>query len=120
MPTYDYECDKCKRTFEVFQSMTEPKFINHRDVTEGHEGLPEPCDGNITRLLGCGSAVIFKGTGWTPNFGGKTGQSMKKVDQALKAMGVEDASGGWTTKDDKTPPAPKKKGKAKYLGQTKI
>jgi putative FmdB family regulatory protein len=67
MPTYDYSCDKCNRTFEVFQSITAPKFTKHSDVTEGHDGLTEPCDGIITRLLGTGGTVIFKGEGFYCN-----------------------------------------------------
>ena len=100
MAIYVYECDKCKRKFEVRQGMNDPKFTNHRDVTEGHSGLKDVCEGTIHRLiLGC--AVIFKGTGWTPKFSNKTGHSLKKVDKALAAMGIEDASEGWSMSDEK-------------------
>ncbi len=53
MPTYDYECDKCKHKFEAFQSMT-AKLLKK---------CPE-CGGKITRLLGTGAGVIFKGSGF--------------------------------------------------------
>ena len=53
MPTYDYECDKCKHKFEVFESMT-AKHLKR---------CPE-CGGKVTRLLGTGSGVIFKGSGF--------------------------------------------------------
>ena len=53
MPTYDYECDKCKHKFEAFQLMT-AKLLKK---------CPE-CGGKITRLLGSGGGVIFKGSGF--------------------------------------------------------
>ena len=119
MPTYEYECDKCKRLFEVMQNMSDPKFTIHKDVTEGHAGLPEPCDGVIHRHIGGGGGVIFRGSGWTPRFGGKAGSAQKKMDQALKAAGIEDCSPGWTIADDKPKETKKTKGK-KYVGQLKV
>ena len=53
MPTYDYECDKCKHKFDAFQSMTAKHL----------KKCPE-CGGKVTRLIGTGSGVIFKGTGF--------------------------------------------------------
>ena len=53
MPTYDYECDKCKHKFEVFESMS----------AKHQKRCPE-CGGKVTRLLGTGSGVIFKGSGF--------------------------------------------------------
>lgn len=53
MPTYEYECNKCKHKFDAFQSMTAKHL----------KKCPE-CGGKVTRLLGTGSGVIFKGTGF--------------------------------------------------------
>ena len=53
MPTYEYECEKCKKRFDHFQSMTS-KLLKK---------CPE-CGGKITRLLGAGSGIIFKGSGF--------------------------------------------------------
>ena len=53
MPTYEYECDKCKHKFDAFQPMTAKHL----------KKCPE-CGGKVTRLLGTGSGVIFKGTGF--------------------------------------------------------
>ena len=52
MPTYDYECKNCG-TFEVFQSMSD----------EAMKTCPE-CQTEIKRLIGGGSGVIFKGSGF--------------------------------------------------------
>ena len=53
MPTYEYECSKCSDVFEVFQSMTEDRI----------KKCPE-CGGKVKRLIGTGSGVIFKGSGF--------------------------------------------------------
>ena len=55
MPNYDYECEKCGKRFEVFQSMNDPKLTD----------CPEPgCGGTVKRLLGTGGGIIFKGSGF--------------------------------------------------------
>lgn len=53
MPTYEYECDKCKKHFDIFQSMT----------AEAIKKCPE-CGGKFHRLIGGGSGIIFKGSGF--------------------------------------------------------
>ena len=53
MPTYDYQCTECGHTFEAFQSMTE----------EPLKKCPE-CNGKVKRLIGGGSGLIFKGSGF--------------------------------------------------------
>jgi putative FmdB family regulatory protein len=53
MPTYDYECSKCKYKFELFHKMSdEPK-----------AKCPK-CGKSAHRLIGGGSGVIFKGSGF--------------------------------------------------------
>ncbi len=55
MPNYDYECLKCEKRFEVFQSMNDAKLTD----------CPQPdCDGKVKRLLGTGGGIIFKGSGF--------------------------------------------------------
>ncbi|MEM9481221.1 MAG: FmdB family zinc ribbon protein [Verrucomicrobiota bacterium] len=55
MPTYDYHCEKCDRTFEVFQSMNDKRLRKCPD---------EECKGKVTRLIGTGAGIIFKGGGF--------------------------------------------------------
>ncbi len=55
MPNYDYECQKCGKRFEVFQSMNDAKLTDCPDST---------CDGTVKRLLGTGGGIIFKGSGF--------------------------------------------------------
>jgi putative FmdB family regulatory protein len=61
MPTYEYECAKCKKTFEAFQSMKD----------EAYKTCPkDKClmktwgKGKVKRLLGAGAGLIFKGSGF--------------------------------------------------------
>jgi putative FmdB family regulatory protein len=54
MPTYDYECDACGHTFDVFQSISEPK----------KRKCPECKKPKLRRLFGAGAAVVFKGSGF--------------------------------------------------------
>ena len=53
MPTYEYVCDVCGAHFEQFQQMTE----------EALTKCPE-CGGRVRRLIGTGSGIIFKGSGF--------------------------------------------------------
>ena len=54
MPTYDYECDACGHTFELFQSISEPLKKKCPDC-----GKPK-----LRRLFGTGATVVFKGSGF--------------------------------------------------------
>ena len=52
VPTYEYECPKCPRVFEVKQRITEPKLE-----------VCDRCGGPIHRLLSA-APFILKGGGW--------------------------------------------------------
>jgi putative FmdB family regulatory protein len=52
MPTYEYECPKCPRVFEVRQRITEPALVTC-----------DRCGGPIHRLLSA-TPFILKGGGW--------------------------------------------------------
>ena len=54
MPTYDYLCEACGASLEIFQSMTEsPK-----------RKCPECGKSKLKRLIGTGAAILFKGSGF--------------------------------------------------------
>jgi putative FmdB family regulatory protein len=55
MPTYDYVCDKCSKTFEIWQRMSEDPLTLCPDKT---------CGGSILRTIGGGAGFIFKGSGF--------------------------------------------------------
>jgi len=53
MPTYEYECKKCEKHFELFQSIKdEPLKI-----------CPE-CGSEVRRLINGGGGIIYKGSGF--------------------------------------------------------
>lgn len=103
MPTYEYYCEKCKKTFDAFQSMKDAAF----------EICPEnACQrskwgkGKVRRLLGTGAGLIFKGSGFyitdyrsegykqaarKESGGEKSGGEKKAAD--AKSGGTKNASG---------------------------
>ena len=54
MPTYDYECDACGHTMELFQTLTEDP------INKCHECNKK----KLRRLFGTGAAIMFKGSGF--------------------------------------------------------
>jgi putative FmdB family regulatory protein len=52
MPTYEYECLKCRRVFEVRQRISEPALT-----------MCDVCGGEVRRLLSA-APFILKGGGW--------------------------------------------------------
>ncbi len=77
MPNYDYECQKCGKRFEVFQSMNDAKLTD----------CPQPgCDGQVKRLLGTGGGIIFKGSGfYQTDYRSSSYQAGAKADSAASA-----------------------------------
>jgi len=53
MPNYDYQCDGCGYTFEIFQGMLEKKLAT----------CPK-CGDALRRLIGAGAGVVFRGNGF--------------------------------------------------------
>lgn len=80
MPTYEYECTKCRKRFEHFQKMTDRPLKKCPD-----------CKGKVNRLISSGSGIIFKGKGFY--------QTDYKPS----------SSGGEKKKKDKKPPCGKEK-----------
>ena len=88
MPTYEYQCAKCKKRHEVFQSITA------KPLTK----CPK-CGGRLKRLLGRGSGFLFKGTGfYITDYRSKSYRDAKKKDQPASS-----SSDGKS--DGKPPPA---------------
>ena len=54
MPTYQYECDGCGHTFDILQSIVDAKL----------KMCPECQEEKLHRVVGTGSGIIFKGTGF--------------------------------------------------------
>ena len=61
MPTYEYECEKCKKTFELFQSMRDDALTT---CPEDKCCMGTWGKGKVHRLIGTGAGLIFKGSGF--------------------------------------------------------
>ncbi len=108
MPTYEYECPHCG-VFEVFQSMKEERL----------KQCPT-CKRKVTRLLGTGAGLIFKGSGfYQTDYRGTGYASAAKADAAPSDSAAKtDGAKTETPKAEKVEKpqvekAPKKKEKAK-------
>jgi putative FmdB family regulatory protein len=79
MPTYEYECAKCKKSFEIIQSMKDdalkvcPKNLC-RQKTWGK--------GAVKRKIGAGAGLIFKGSGFYITDYRSEGYKKSKSDSA--------------------------------------
>ena len=112
MPTYDYSCEKCGKTFEIFQSMRDeplrecPKELC-RQKKWGH--------GEVKRLFGTGAGLIFKGSGfYTTDYRSNSyKEGAKKEAPAAPATTAEKSSGGKETGAAATPAAPAKSAETK-------
>ncbi len=86
MPTYDYVCDGCGHSFELFQSIK----------ADAEKKCPECKKNKLRRLIGPGAAVIFKGSGfYQTDYRSKSYQ--KGAEAAKKAR--SEASSSSTKKD---------------------
>jgi putative FmdB family regulatory protein len=92
MPTYDYECQKCGKRFEFFQSMKDPKL---------ETCVAESCGGAVKRLLGTGAGLLFKGAGFY-----QTDYRSSSYQAAAKAETGGGASSGGAAKDSPAASAP--------------
>jgi len=61
MPTYEYECSKCKKNFDAFQSMKDAAYTT---CPKEKCRMKSWGKGKVKRLLGAGAGLIFKGSGF--------------------------------------------------------
>lgn len=82
MPTYDYQCEGCGRSFEYFQSMSADPLSEC-----------EECKGSLKRLIGGGLGIIFKGSGFyvTDNKGKNNSNTAPKDASSDKSGKTESA-----------------------------
>ncbi len=112
MPTYDYECDACGHSWELFQKITD----------DAVKSCPDCKKKKARRLFGTGAAVVFKGSGFYQT--DYRSDSYKKGEKAAKDSkkdsksdsGGSDSKSGSTKAESK--PA-KKSGESKGTGGAK-
>ncbi len=87
MPTYEYECTKCGKVFELFQSITEKaKRTIDTDCKQCNNKAP------VVRRIGGGAGIIFRGSGFY--------QTDYRSESYQKAAKAESESGGGKTKKE--------------------
>ena len=103
MPTYDYECDACGHTFELFQGINEP----HK------KKCPECGKPKLRRLFGTGAAVVFKGSGFyqTDYRSESYKKGAEKDKPASEPKGDSKSDAKSDTKPDASKPKPESDGK---------
>lgn len=98
MPTYDYQCNACGHEFELFQQMT----------AAVKKKCPECGKLKLQRLIGTGSGVLFKGSGFYET--DYRSESYKKAAEAEKKSAEPKADGDKKSEsktEAKTKPASK-------------
>lgn len=75
MPIYEFECQKCRETFEVMQKMSDPPPSKHS------------CGSRRVKRVLSASAFVFKGEGWYVT-------DYARKDQALKEKRANGKEGG--------------------------
>jgi len=93
VPTYDYKCRACGYAFEKFQSISAPAVRK----------CPRCGKLKVRRLIGGGSGVIFKGSGFYQT--DYRSESYRKAAEKDKPPGQSKASGESSDKGDKKKPS---------------
>ena len=85
MPTYDYQCNACGHTLEIFQGINDPV----------KKKCPECKKNKLERQFGTGAAIVFKGSGFYQT--DYRSEGYKKAAKADK----KSSEGGGDKKSDK-------------------
>jgi len=104
VPTYEYECTKCGKVFDLFQPITEaPRRKLKKSDPRGCK-----CDAPVSRRIGTGGGIIFKGSGfYTTDYRSESykkaatadsGESSKSKDAPAKSESSAGSTG--STKPD--------------------
>ena len=98
LPVYEYECEKCKKRFELLQKMADPPLAECPD-----------CKGRTHKIISSPSGLLFKGSGWYVTDYGRKNKSGadSKGNEAPSPSGGETAPKG-NTKETAPAPTPKK------------
>jgi putative FmdB family regulatory protein len=94
MPTYDYQCEKCHKAFEIFQSMKDPVFTI---CPKDHCQRKTWGKGKVKRQVGTGAGLIFKGSGFYI-----TDYRSEGYKDAAKTAAKSESGGGGESKSGET------------------
>lgn len=91
MPTYDYRCNACDHEFELFQS------IKDKPIRK----CPECKKLKVERLIGAGSTIIFKGSGFYQT-DYRSEEYKSRAKEETPSSGKKDTKEKESTKEKKT------------------
>ena len=106
MPTYEYICENCGGEFERFQSIT----------ARALRKCPDCGKSTLKRLVGTGSGIIFKGSGfYQTDYRSESYKEGEKSEKKVAETGTSKDKSKAKTDDSKTTdkPKPGTKGKKK-------
>jgi putative FmdB family regulatory protein len=112
MPTYEYECAKCKKNFDAFQSMKDAAFTT---CPKDKCSMKTWGKGKVKRLLGAGAGLIFKGSGfYITDYRSEGYKSAAKSDATASSPSSETSATstkgeGGKAESSKSKKSPKKK-----------
>lgn len=110
MPTYDYECDACGHTFELFQSIN----ASHK------RKCPECKKLKLRRLFGTGAAIMFKGSGfYETDYRSESYKKGAAADKKAQESASTESSSESTKSTSDSSTTPKKESGPKKSGGSK-
>lgn len=89
MPTYEYACEGCDHSFDLYQSMTDRKLRK----------CPECGKFKLVRLIGTGSGIIFKGSGFYETDYKRTQPAKDQETTSAASGGAKEDSSASSSKD---------------------
>jgi putative FmdB family regulatory protein len=116
MPTYEYQCAKCKKSFEHYQSMKDAALTtcpkeSCRQKTWGK--------GKVKRQLGTGAGLIFKGSGFYITDYRSEGYKAAAKSESSAGTESKPAETKAAEKKPESKPAPTEKPKARTSSKKK-
>jgi putative FmdB family regulatory protein len=91
MPIYEYKCEKCGKTIEAIQKMSDKPLKTHAG-----------CGGKLTKLISA-AGFQFKGTGWyVTDYARKSGPEPSNSDKPKETKSETSSDSNNSAKDTKT------------------
>jgi len=109
MPTYEYHCEKCKKSFEYRQPMADAALtVCPKDACQQKKWGK----GRVKRQISLGAGLIFKGSGfYITDYRSEGYKAAAKSDSAAKSESTGGESKAGETKKAESKPAPAEKPK---------
>lgn len=93
MPIYEYECEKCKKQFEVLQRVSDPPMA-----------VCSECGGPVRKMISSPSGLVFKGSGfYITDYAKKNGKSDAAAPSKGEGKSTSGETGGSAPKKDPPP-----------------